>query len=189
MKDQCPYYDEKSWNIRIEMILSFVKIPLEDRPPSTPNYSYLCNVGYHSVFGGIDSNHDVEFLKTAWNDADADQAYPYQTYIGQDSSGTIYFYEHWSPECYQGLKKANKLRYRNLTKDEIDVQFDKDFRQICSYFGWIYHGTAVNKAKCRYTVTRFSIPQQNNMNTTRPLTEAKLKQMILEEIKKNKKNT
>lgn len=183
MKDQCPYYNEKSWNIRIEMILAFIKIPPEDRPSSPPNYNYLCNVGYHSVYGGIDSKYDVEFLKNAWNNADEDKAYPYQTYINQDDSGTIFFYEHWSPECYRGLEKSDKPRYRNLTKDQIDVQFDKDFRQICSYFGWNYQGTDVNSASCRYTVTRLSIPQQNNMNTAKPLTEAKLKELILEVMK------
>jgi len=132
----------------------------EDRPKSPPNIAYLCNLGYHSVFGNIDSEdrRDIEFLRQGWNNADEDQAYPYQTYIAEDQFGMIYFYEQWSPECYQGLKKTGKTRYARKTKDEIDDQFDEDFRTVCNYFKWIYHGTEVIKRKgCRYTITRFTL--------------------------------
>lgn len=160
MKEQCPYYNEISWNLRIEMILAFLRIPQEDRPSSQPNLTYLCNLGYHSVFGNIDSedSRDVEFLKNGWLRPRNDKAYPYQTYIAQDEFGMIHFYEQWSPECYQGLKKTSKTRYAGKTKDQIDDQFDQDFRDIIGYFNWTYYGTQVIKRKgCRYSITTFTL--------------------------------
>ena len=158
MKTECPYYNEVSWNLRIEMILAFLKIPKDERPSTQPNFTYLCNLGYHSVFGNIDSEdtRDVEFLKNGWTNPQDDKAYPYQTYIAEDEYGMIHFYERWSEECYIGLKKAAKTRYAGKTKDQIDDQFGQDFRDIMGYFNWMYYGTQVIKRKgCRYSITQF----------------------------------